>query len=192
MKSRRIFKTHLPYCLLPPKLLDNCKVVTCLRNPKDTLVSLYHYYKLYNQDGPGGDFEEFFDLFMDGLVVYAPYWDAILEQWNKKDHPNMCLLFYEDMKRDFKKSIRRVAEFLQKDIPESAVEDLVERLGFKKMKEDTQQVEGSKGNAAAIRQVFRKGEIGDWKNYFTQEMNERMDKKIAEKFKNTGLQFTYE
>ena len=46
-KSPRIFKSHLPFYALPPKLLDTCRVVICLRNPKDTVVSYYHHHKLF-------------------------------------------------------------------------------------------------------------------------------------------------
>ena len=45
-KSPRIFKTHLPLYALPPKLIDSCKVVICLRNPKDVAVSYFHHHKL--------------------------------------------------------------------------------------------------------------------------------------------------
>ena len=52
-KSPRLFKSHLPFYVLPPKLLDTCKVVMCLRNPKDTLVSYYHHCKLMSVSSVG-------------------------------------------------------------------------------------------------------------------------------------------
>ena len=45
MKGRRVIKTHLPLQLLPPDLKDKCKVIYVSRNPKDTAVSLFYYYK---------------------------------------------------------------------------------------------------------------------------------------------------
>ena len=45
-KSPRIFKSHLPFYVLPPKLIDSCKVVICLRNPKDVAVSYFHHHKM--------------------------------------------------------------------------------------------------------------------------------------------------
>ena len=39
---------------------------------------------------------------------------------------------------------------------------------------------------------MRKGEIGDWKNYFTEEMNRRMDEAIEKYLKPIGLEFQYE
>ncbi len=190
-ESPRIFKSHLPFCLLPPKVLNKCKVVSCLRNPKDTLVSFYYYTNLFRKDGSIGEFEVFFNLFLDSLLCYCPYWDSVLGYWEKRHHPKMCLLFYEDMKRDFAGSVREVAKFLQKDINDAVVDKLVARLSFKKLKEISQ-LQGKEGSIECIPQVYRKGEIGDWKNHFTDEMNERIDKVIAEKFKDTGLKFTYE
>ncbi|KAL8206133.1 hypothetical protein R6Q57_009684 [Mikania cordata] len=34
---------------------------------------------------------------------------------------------------------------------------------------------------------FIKGEIGDWKNYLSEEMQDRIDGIIAQKFKDSGL-----
>uniref|UniRef100_A0A0E0AXL9 Sulfotransferase n=1 Tax=Oryza glumipatula TaxID=40148 RepID=A0A0E0AXL9_9ORYZ len=36
---------------------------------------------------------------------------------------------------------------------------------------------------------FRKGEVGDWKNYLTEEMAKKLDAVIAEKLKGSGLTF---
>ncbi|KAK4715250.1 hypothetical protein R3W88_013588 [Solanum pinnatisectum] len=36
---------------------------------------------------------------------------------------------------------------------------------------------------------FRKGKVGDWKNYFTIEMNEKLNHIIEQKFEGSGLRF---
>ena len=42
----RIVKTHLPYNFVNRWVeRDEVKTIVSLRNPKDTLVSLYHFYK---------------------------------------------------------------------------------------------------------------------------------------------------
>ena len=39
---------------------------------------------------------------------------------------------------------------------------------------------------------IRKGEAGDWKNYFTEEQNKAFDEQFAERMKGTGLNFEWE
>jgi len=40
--------------------------------------------------------------------------------------------------------------------------------------------------------ILRKGVVGDWKNYFTPEMNERFEKEVLANLKGTGLEFEFE
>lgn len=195
MQSPRIFKTHLRLFLLPDDLLDKSKVVLCLRNPKDVVVSYYHHEKLYKAYNYDGDFATYFDLFMDDLVFQTPFFEYIKNAWKMKNHPNVCLLFYEDMKRDQSKSVRKVAEFLGKDLTEKQVEALVEHLSFKNMKTNiavNQEAPTAKVLMTDKGSFMRKGEVGDWKNYFTEEMNKRMDEAIEKHFKPIGLEFQYE
>ena len=198
MKSPRVVKSHLPYCLLPGKILDECKVVTCIRNPKDTLVSMFHHEKLLNFVNFGGDFAEFFDLFMNNLVIFSPYWEYTLEAWNRRDHPNLCLLFFEDLKKDLEGNVRKVAKFLQKDLTDSKVVELAEHLSFKNMKKMATPYEDERRaivfNKADDKSAsfYRKGVAGDWRNYFTEEMSKRMDERIEQYFGGTGLEFKYD
>lgn len=38
-------------------------------------------------------------LFFYILVFWGPYFEHVLEAWEKRSHPNMLFLFYEDMIR---------------------------------------------------------------------------------------------
>ena len=195
MPSPRFLKSHFHLCLLPDDLVEKNKAVICLRNPKDTLVSYYHHEKLITLHGYTGDFSTYFDLFMDNLVLYSSYFEYVKEAWKLRDHPNVCLLFFEDMKKDLASSVRKVAKFLGKQVTDEKVEALVDHLSFKKMKNNSAvnredrkatKVFTNNGN------FMRKGEVGDWKNYFTDEMNKRMDEAIEKHFKAIGLEFQYE
>eukprot|EP00794_Sanderia_malayensis_P006300 gene6300-7022_t len=200
MLSPRVIKTHLPFPLLPESILKDSKAVVCLRNPKDTVVSYYHHERMLNMHNYDGDFATYFDLFVDGLVLWGSYFDYALHLWEKRDHPNVCLLFYEDMKRDLESSVKKVAAFLHNNeqrLSDSQVAKLVDHLSFKSMKQNqTLNMENEfikkmsftdKGGS-----FVRKGEVGDWKNYFTDDMNKRMDEAIDKHFKGTGLEFIYE
>ena len=47
MSSPRIVKTHLPFYLSKNWFESDAKIAVILRNPKDTLVALYHFFKGY-------------------------------------------------------------------------------------------------------------------------------------------------
>ena len=195
MPQPRILKSHLPFSLLPDDILVKSKAVLCLRNPKDTVVSFYHHAKLVEQVGYTGDFPTYFELFMDGLTMWSSYFDFMTEMWQKRDHPNLCVLFFEEMKRDQAPSIRKVARFLDKNLTDVQIDALVSHLSFKNFqrnpavnKEDLRDMAFRDKDGVFI----RKGEIGDWKNYFNDDMNKRMDEAIEKYLKPIGLNFIYE
>lgn len=194
--SPKILKSHLPFDLLPPNLLDDSKVIMCLRNPKDTAVSAFHHEKLLKMFGFRGDFPTFFDLLLRNLTCYSSYFQYTADAWKRRDHPNMLIIFFEDMKEDLPSVVKKVAQFLEREVTEEQVEMLCDHLSFKRMKKN------DSVNNEAIRKVafvpgregafIRKGEVGDWKNYFTEEMNVKMDDVIDSYFKDIGLMFRYE
>ena len=55
--SPRFVKSHLPFSLNNPRLLDVCKVVYVARNPKDVCVSFYHHMRLIRMHEFMGDME---------------------------------------------------------------------------------------------------------------------------------------
>ena len=195
MPSPRLIQTHIRLCLLPDDLLDQSKSVVCLRNPKDTVVSYYHHEKLMKSHGYTGDFPTYFDLFMDNLVIYSSYFEYVKEVWRERNHPNVCLLFFEEMKRDLTPSVKKVARFLGKNLSDDMVEKLVNHLSFKQMKDNpavNKEASRKLGLFTEEGHFMRKGEIGDWKNYFTDDMNKRMDEAIEKHFNPIGLKFQYE
>ena len=62
--SPRVFKTHLPYDLLP-KQASKPHHIYVMRNPKDTMVSWYHHNLKFNFE-PKPTWDEFFESFLKG------------------------------------------------------------------------------------------------------------------------------
>ena len=196
MESPRTIRSHLCFDVMPEDMLEKSKVFVVMRNPKDTIVSYFHHERLLKLFDFTGDFAAYFDNFMNGHVAWGPYWEYTKEAWKRRNHPNMCVLFYEEMKRDLKSCIGKVADFLQIQLSKEEERQLEAHLSFSSMKVN------SSVNLEAFRDVIfndiegggfiRKGEVGDWKNYFTEDMNKRIDEAVAEHFDGLGLTFTYE
>ena len=83
-----------------------------------------------------------------------------------------------------------IAEFLNKPLSDELINHIAEQCTFKGMAKNAESFKFSEKEDSAI--LLRKGMIGDWKNYFTPEQNERIKKKVLEKLNGSGLEFDYE
>ncbi|XP_065570702.1 sulfotransferase 1C4-like [Artemia franciscana] len=195
MQSPRFIKTHLPFYLLPPKLLETCKVVYVARNPKDVCVSWYYHHKLIKFQDTTASFEEFMNLFINDEVMFSPYWPQVKAAWNLRHHPNFLFLFYEDMKSDLITQLKKISAFLGKEYTDKDYEILKNHLVIDSFKKNP-----AVNNTDLQREGFlqkdgsfvRKGKTGDWQSHFTTEMSFRFDKWIAENSKDTSLIFKYD
>ncbi|MFS8027132.1 putative quercetin-3-sulfate 4'-sulfotransferase [Helianthus anomalus] len=192
--------THLPYNSLPESIrASNCKIVYIYRNVKDVIVSYYHFmreiHKLPMEDAP---FEEAFDEFCQGFSIYGPYWDHILGYSKARlERPETTLfLKYEDMQNDPTSNVTRLAEFIgypftTQEVKEGVIESIIKMCSFEKLSNlEVNKTGLQKGERFLVpenRFYFRKGKVGDWENYFTDEMIEKIDKLIDEKLSSTGL-----
>ncbi|MFQ6623642.1 hypothetical protein Gotur_003350 [Gossypium turneri] len=83
--SPLLISTHLPYSLFPECMTDDtsaCRFIYICRDPKDVLVSKWHFTnKLRPKGVPPLSLEEAFDLFCKGVSHYGPFWDHVLGYW---------------------------------------------------------------------------------------------------------------
>ena len=79
LEQPRIMKTHLPYSHWKEQLdkHPNMRVIQTIRNPKDTLVSLFHH--MSNDDtigGFNGTWNQFFELFKEKRLPYGDFFEG--------------------------------------------------------------------------------------------------------------------
>lgn len=85
------------------------------------------------------------------------------------------------MKRDLRKTAEKVAAFLGKAISETGMDRLMDHLSFQKMKQNaTCNLDAIVKAVGAHKGDFmRKGQTGDWKNYFSAEMAQKFDEAFS-------------
>ena len=194
----RTAKTHLPLKFLKDQLLKSpeTRIICILRNPKDTLVSYYHFYRMNKTLGWfNGTWDQFFEMVKEKDLLWGDYFEHVTE-WYKflTDHKNALILRYEEMKTDLKGHVGKIAEFTGKKITDEVIDIIVERVTFKNMTNDKalNEEEGTEEYFKLDRAKFiRKGEIGDWKNYFNAEQNEYIEMRCKEMLDPLGLHFEY-
>ena len=100
----------------------------------------------------------------------------------------MKIFRYEEMLKDPEQAVRQVAAFLEKDLSDDLIQKIVERTTFKSMK-DNPMLNYSKLNSMdfKISAFMRKGQVGDWKNYFTDEQRKMVDEISKKRFETEGL-----
>ncbi|KAL8210935.1 hypothetical protein R6Q57_005372 [Mikania cordata] len=192
-----LIATHLPYASLPESVISsNCKIVYIYRNIKDVIVSHYHFLreglKLPMKDAP---FEEAFEEFCQGVSGYGPYWDHVLGYWKASlERPEKILLLkYEDLKNEPKSNVKRLADFIGcpfslDEEKAGVVDNIIRFCSFENMSNLEVNKTGKRNESVSENRIyFRKAKDEDWKNNFTNEMKEKIDKLTDEKFNGTGL-----
>ena len=198
MPSPRIIKTHLPFDLLPDQIRTRektPKLIHVFRNSRDVCVSHYHHWKILK--GFNGSFDLWSELFLEGYGgYYSPYWKHVKSYYTSQ-YRNLLYLQYEDMKKDMKKTIEATCSFLG---TENYTEDdkalLEQHLSFKNFQQTptlNKQREvklldkmgwSNQDDGGAF---VRKGIVGDWMNYFSNDKSEKFQQKDAELSNSTGL-----
>ncbi|XP_009779416.1 cytosolic sulfotransferase 15-like [Nicotiana tabacum] len=200
LPSPRLVATHVPFGALPNSVkTSKCKIVYICRNPFDAFVSVWHYLVKIRPESLGPfTLEEAFDLYCRGVIGFGPYWEHMLGYWRESlENPNKVLfLKYEDMKLDVCNQLKRLADFLgfpftKEEEKGGIIKDVSSLCSFQNLR-DLQVNKKGKGAISDFenRNLFRKGEIGDWVNYFTPSMFERLSKVMEEKLGGSGLTFS--
>lgn len=125
-------KTHLPFDLIP--FSPQAKYIYVARHPKDCAVSFYHHSKFFpSYHFTNGTFEEFFEHFINGDVYFSDYFDHLLSWYDQRHCPNVFFTTFEDMKRDSRGTILKVAKFLGEEYSNLLEEDekLLEEIARK-------------------------------------------------------------
>lgn len=186
----------LPY--LKQFLILVVKLFTFVGTSKDAFVSSYLFHKkLWTEEGVEiRPIEEVFELFCEGKCITGPYWDHVLGYWKASlERPDKVLfLKYEDLRENGAFYVKKMAEFMgypfsSEEEEAGEVEKIVKLCSF----ENLSNLEVNKTGVSTYpfqhqnNHYFRKGKVGDWKNYLTPEMAARLDHIVEQKLEMYGL-----
>ncbi|XP_060069966.1 sulfotransferase 1C2-like [Ylistrum balloti] len=203
LPSPRLLASHMTFDRLPLQVREGKgKVFVVSRNPKDVAVSLYTFLMKLTVSDFSGTWEGFLKFYMEGKMMYGSWFDTFFDWENIKDTysgGNIMYLVYEDLKQDLFHNITKMASFLGVTHDKSFLEEVTERCTFKTMvKTIMQEIKPQeqeyikKVSEEKKLPIYRKGEVGDWKNHFTVAQNETFDRLYEEQMRDSKFKFRFE
>ncbi|XP_077999433.1 sulfotransferase 1A2-like [Glandiceps talaboti] len=177
--SPRKMPTHLIPEYLPTQLFEKKpRSIFVERCPKDTIVSLLGWHNSCRFLEPT-DFNTLLRHYTDGNTVYGSYWGFMKEWLKYKNEPWLLWIKFEDMKKDFRGSIIKIAKHIGKDLTEEQIGKVMTVCSFEYMKERSKKEIGRDFFLRPQGEWLRKGVAGGWRNSFTVAQNEEFDRVYA-------------
>lgn len=214
LPSPRILNSHFAISVLPDQIrTKKIKIIHLMRNPKDIATSYFYHAKTFSwmmgSEKPFETFSEFLPYITGeyGVFSYVSLFRYLKEmEAFSKENPGVVLnLYFEDMIQNPTAAVGKVAQFLNRSLSDDVIRSIANKCSFNNLKsadealktetnvvsseltEDEIQQRKSPGRLS----VFRKGQVGDWKNHFSVAENEQFDKLLAEELKDNNFKFTY-
>ncbi|XP_033752616.1 sulfotransferase 1C2-like [Pecten maximus] len=192
LTSPRVLNTHLRLSNLPKQLIEKkCKLIFVVRNPKDTVVSMYNHMSAKGSAfAYKGSFDEFISMFMSEVVPHNQ-WTRYMTGWEhdlafNSDIPRH-IIYYEDLKQNPFHEIKKLASYLNVTCTDAFVDDMVEKCSFVNLKEG----KTNRPDNKRWQFMYRKGEVGDWKTWFTVAQNEVFDEYLTKEMEHSKFNFKY-
>ncbi|XP_050206966.1 cytosolic sulfotransferase 15-like [Mercurialis annua] len=196
--SPRLFSTHLPYAALSESIRNSdASVVYICRNPFDAVVSLCHHLdELKSNSEAQKSMEEAFDIYFKGIAGYGPFWDHVLGYWKVSLEKPKKVLFlkYEDLKEDIVGELKRIAEFIgypfsEEEERQGIIQEIAKLCSFSSLKRLEANSSGTYLEVHPNSVFFRKGNVGEWVDYISPSLKQRLENVMSEKLSGSGLSF---
>lgn len=195
LPSPRVLATHCRPEQLPESVRENGTQLICLfRDPRAVAVSAYHHFS--NLSGTAGvnmPWKDFVYFFNNGLApwnswfTYVKSWHNFIKE-NKKQH-RIHVMQYEDLKADPVGEIQRLSEALRHSYDMNLIKSIASATCFERLKAKKDPIASKKNMmfATGKYEIYRKGEVDDWKNYYTVKQNDEVTSLFHAKLKGTDL-----
>lgn len=169
LSSPRFFKTHGDYKYFPEKI--NGKIIYGVRNGMDVAASMFHYYKDYNMP----DLQ--WDRFLNKVFMERISWFKHVAEWmENRHHFNIFYVRYEDLTQDTRKTVEKLAAFLNVKPSEEVLRRVEERCSFEYMKQYQEKFGRARLSPNKTDDQFlRKGESNKGQLEFTGEQRAKFE-----------------
>uniref|UniRef100_A0A8C6XMR0 Sulfotransferase n=1 Tax=Naja naja TaxID=35670 RepID=A0A8C6XMR0_NAJNA len=187
IRCPRLLTTHLPQPVLAPALKKaKPKVIYVVRNPKDVVVSYYHFQRMAKFFPEPASFEGFLHDFMAGTVHYGSWFEHVKGWLSCQEELGLFCVTYEELHQDLRYCVEQLSAFLGHPVQPEQSDCILEHCSFAVMRENLM-VNGRLVPPEIMdfqkSQFMRKGIVGDWRNHFSPKQsalfNERYQQEMG-------------
>lgn len=187
----RLIKSHSPAHMLAVN--DAAKYITVIRDPKDVLVSMYHWAPqafafLGLQTGTPDSWVE---KFLKKQIPGGWWAEHTASWWAVRDQPNVHLVTFNQLKADASGEIDRVRAFLGVELNPEQRQQVLEKSSFEYMKTINHKFSPIIGNTDMI-DIVRKGKTNTGGELFTSAQLDKVDAYCKSELKRLGSDFPYD
>jgi aryl sulfotransferase len=189
---RRSIKTHTPANGIP--IFPDARYIFVGRDGRDVFMSFCHHREVFKSDvreslnaraladgvppmpAWDGDVHGFFR----GWLEEASLLHHVATFWPHRDDTNFLFLHYADLKAELAGEMRRVAEFLELEPPESLWPAVVERCTFEAMRARPAEIGPFASFEGGAQSFLFKGTNGRWRDVLDPEELAAYARRVAE------------
>ncbi|OXB65073.1 hypothetical protein ASZ78_008356 [Callipepla squamata] len=189
--TQRLITSHLPARVLGPRLQGSkAKVIYVARNPKDVVVSYYHFHHLAKFLPDPISFDTFLQQFLEGTVHYGSWFEHVKGWLGQRQLLDIIYITYEELHQDLRGTARRLSAFLGIALEPRTLLALEEHCSFAAMRDNAMAnytlipreiMDHSQGR------FMRKGVVGDWRSHFSPTQNALFDRVYHEEMHDSEL-----
>ena len=161
----RILKSHEPF---DPRYK---KVLYIVRDPRDVVLSEYHFDVKRRLIQEGSPIEERVSLFLDGGTCPYGSWGENVASWlaTRKHSPRFLLVRYEDLESDTRRELTRMAAFLGVEPAPERLAMAIERSSadtMRKLEKEQANLWSSTKETRKDKPFVRAAKSGGWRKEF--------------------------
>ena len=189
----RIIKTHLEAHYVPYD--ERAKYITVIRDPKEVFVSSYHFIGGILGILDHSTLSDWSDLFLGHQATLGAFWAVHTASfWAWRARPNVLVMTYQEMKKDSRQAIERVADLMAVSLTAVQFEEVVTRSSFAYMKQHEMQFAPLVVLAKPTKPVLmmRSGQSGKSGQLLSPAQQAAIDDFCREYLRKLGSDFPYD
>ncbi|HFC11546.1 MAG TPA: sulfotransferase domain-containing protein [Anaerolineae bacterium] len=185
----RAIKTHAEAEFVPYN--KAAKYIVVMRDPKDVVVSSFYFSEAILPGTASLGREKWVALFLSNQTPYGSWPEHTAGFWPWRERDNVHIVTFAALKQDLAKEVATIAAFLEVDLDQQELAQVVERSSFAYMKKHEAKFEPPAPTKNGTN-LIRKGKKGESAEFLTAAQRQQIDEAMRTQLQTFGSDFPYD